>query len=362
MGGYPALAPDGSLAAASPPPDDLRNLTQVSTFLGNFVMGTRDGLMDSYQDIFSLGYNITDIMRGGAFVNRTDLAIDNSPAIENSINYMDQYLAIKSLNQAYWAQNVFVTYIPYGKVVQVGVTDNDGTQETTNFDESACASNFMSDGDEKTLTICHTDEWDLGSLPAGMARLTWFDPSDEDTDINSEQNGKVTLTRGAPGFDQKTKFNATGGDGWEFNVADIVKSSVQSFATKGFGYDPGNFFPQDINTPDNVHLATGMAQDIYKLKPGDTGSFSLPVCVMNNLNFWPTLFQTDKGGWAAPTLYDSYCICERTVDLNGRNFTSAVPAGLQGLMKDPSEANSDCAFSQIYGANQLPLPKMTFTW
>lgn len=58
------------------------------------------------------------------------------------------------INYMWYTQNVFITFMPYGKVTQVDTSD------ATDFDESACASNFKAK--EPDIVICNTDDWGWG--------------------------------------------------------------------------------------------------------------------------------------------------------------------------------------------------------
>ncbi|MCJ1271913.1 hypothetical protein MMC22_011818 [Lobaria immixta] len=262
-----ALNFHGIVDSPDPPdPQFAANQANISSFLGNYVRQTRQSLETAYANIFDNGANVTTLLQGRSLVNRTALNLDCSNCIAESQGWMELYLTLKMINYMWWTQGVFVTFMPYGKVLQVDTKD-----KVVDFDESSCASNFLP---QDSLTVCHTDDWGWGSfLGPGMARLTWNNP-----DCSSPSVLNLTCT-----------------NTYTFNFRDAIESSVRGWIKGGYLYDgvaanATSAIKSTALAPDQL-LAS--LQGLQGLTASSAGVFSLPVCVIRDLNAWPTYYGVD---------------------------------------------------------------------
>ena len=245
---------------------------------------------------------------------------------------MEQYISLKMIGWQWWQQNAFITFMPYGNITQVD------TYETTTFTESDCASNFLNNPDDKILTVCNTDDygWD-GYLGPGMARLNWYWPSDPATvKVDANGYGKLNISYGPPGYNSSNAIlNTTGAantsdnNRYSFAPADVIQSSLRGWIQGGFGFDGvANAAAQTLE-PLGSNGASGAnaIQDLWNMNATSAGMFSLPVCVLTDLNRWPTFWSTDNriGG-------DYYSPCQGSVDRQGRKFEDYVSPDLRAIL------------------------------
>lgn len=164
---------------------------------------------------------------------------------------MDQFMELKMINYMWYTQNVFITFMPYGKVTQVDTSD------ATDFDESACASNFKAK--EPDIVICNTDDWGWGDYlgpgngPADLVQSCQWQEGQHKWCRISEN------VRHAPGVDLsniRSLKNVTDGSGFSFNASAVIESSVRGWIQNGFKHDGLESTSRGIldhftNIPDN---------------------------------------------------------------------------------------------------------------
>ena len=99
-------------APAAPDHQFADNAADLASTLGIYTGGLRTHLENTYTGVFSNGSNITTLLSGGNFVNRTLLNLDCNECLPASQRWMEQYLALKMINYIWWTQNVFITFMP----------------------------------------------------------------------------------------------------------------------------------------------------------------------------------------------------------------------------------------------------------
>ena len=141
----------------------------------------------------------------------------------------------------------------------------------------------------------------------------------------------------APGANSSSPIllNTTGTTQYRFRPHDVIESSLRGFAQDGFNTDSlskntTNVISEFLSTsqpggPDKSQQAIQGLKDIFNTAPNAAGMFTLPVCVIKNLNFWPTYFSTPN----RPST-NGYCICYTpdSVDKHGVQFNTAAPPDL----------------------------------
>ena len=304
------------------------NQAETSNYLGDYVKAVRSSVEQLYSDIFNLDVDsepelkIYKMMLNGAAVNRTDLNIDCSDCVTHNEGWMEQFLTLKMINWIWRQQSAFITFMPYGTVVQVD------TGEETTFDESACVNNFLKTEEDKLLTICHTDDFGWGDyLRAGMARLNWYNPKDPKT-VKMDKNGYgiLDLSHGPPGYNSTDAvLNTTGVGSYTFKAVDAVESSLRGFVKGGFDYE-GVGQNGVSHDPDQ---ALDQLSDIYNMSATSAGMFNIPVCTLSNLNYWPTFWSSNKGKRLGG---DYYSPCQGTTDRNGEKFEDHVSPDLKKVL------------------------------
>ena len=207
----------------------MANSANLQSALGDYLKDACGGLENAYKETLGTGTNVNTLLSGGQFVNRTALALDQVETLNTSTRWMDQYLELKMINYMLFTQNVFITFMPYGKVTQVDSAD------LTDFEESACASNFLS--------------WGWGDyLGPGMARLRWYKPTSR---VMGDKNGAGSLSKSEkpPGVNLTAIAElkqVTDGEDYTFSVAQVIESSVRNFIQHDFSDDGVEDFSNDI--------------------------------------------------------------------------------------------------------------------
>ena len=308
-----------------PDPQYATNQANTSQFLGDYVGSVRTAIEQSYTQIFDNGTNITQLVQGGQLVNRTTLNIDCDTCVPKQEGWMEQFLSLKMINQVWWQQNAFITFMPYGNITQLD------TFKPTTFTESDCVSGFLNNPDDKALTVCDTNDygWD-GFLGPGMARLNWYNPQDPNTvKVSSNGYGKLNISMGPPGFNSTSGvLNTTGDSTYTLKAVDVVQSSLRGWIQGGFQFDGVQNQANIAATSPPGSSAVGDAiKTVFAMNATSAGMFSLPVCVLKDLNRWPTFWSTPHriGG-------DYYSPCQGSVDKNGKKFEDFVSPDLRAIL------------------------------
>jgi hypothetical protein len=173
-------------------------------------------------------------------------------------------------------------------------------------------------------------------------------------------DGSLKMSDLAPGVvsSSPTLLNTTGTSQYTFRPQDVVESSLRGFVQGGFDtdnvaknttdllsqfaqYQPGNPFQEQTATQGFQGL-----QGMFQSGPTTAGMFTLPVCVINNLNYWPTYFSTPN----RPTA-NCYCPCymPASVDRAGKQFNTAAPPDLAHRVMNWGGVNGDKACSIEHG-------------
>ena len=250
----------------------------------------RTQLQNIHTSIFSRGDNVSTLLQGGTYVDRTVLNVDCDDCIPKAQAWLEQLLTLKMINYMWIKQNIFVTYMPYGEIIQLD------TLEHTNFTIDACYSNFKSRHDEKDLVSC---------MPAGMARLTYYNPANSSS-TKPDPDGSVNLNGMPPGADKVESYNSTEAVSVNFDPSSAAFSSAAGYIQGGLGYDAVTDLSSSILSGGNVGASL---QELWQLNATAAGMFTLPVCLIRDLNYWPTFY--GQGGRRA---YNDYCVCYN--DLN----------------------------------------------
>lgn len=290
-------------AAAPPPPDPqfAESDAQLGVVFGKYANQMRTQLQKIHSSIFTAGENVTSLLSEGAYVDRTALNVDCSDCIPKAQAWLEQLLTLKMINYMWLRQNVFVTYMPYGTVIQLD------TLEQTEFTGRDCHDNFLSRDDEKHLVAC---------MPKGMGRLTYYNPALAST-TEPDPDGSVKLNGMPPGADKEQSYNSTEAISVGFKSTSAVISSVAGFFEGGLGYDAITSLTSLILSGGNQgtvswgsgstqigHDAGYYLQQLWQVNATTAGMFTLPVCQIRDLNYWPTFYGQDNR-----RAYNDYCIC-----------------------------------------------------
>ena len=252
----------------------------------------RTQLEGIHTSLFNRGDNITRLLHGGTYVDRTVLNIDCNDCIPKAQAWLEQMLTLKMINYMWYEQNVFVTYMPYGKIIQLD------TLEQTDFDIDACYSNFKSRDDEKKIVAC---------MPGGMARLTYYNPANSSA-TKPDPDGSVNLNGMPPGADGNSSYNSTEAVSVDFEPSWAASSSAAGFISNGLGYDILLTLSSNILSGTDWNEGDSL-QELWKVNATTGGMFTLPVCQIRDLNYWPTFY-----GQGDRRAYNNYCVCYN--DLN----------------------------------------------
>lgn len=208
------------------------------------------------------------------------------------------------------------------------------------FDESSCASNFLP---HDNLTVCHTDDWDwrgasdmvrVKTLRAPFFRVpSPLTPHSKVFTSKPSADGSMTIADPAPGANSSSSpsvLNVTGKSTYTFDFRDVIESFVRGWIQGEYLYDGVAANPtaaiQTSTLATNELFAS--LQGLQGLTPRSAGVFSLPVCVMRDLNAWPTYYGVD-GRFSENT----YCVCYTDYkDANGLVFTDGLTPTLKTLL------------------------------
>ena len=156
----------------------------------------------------------------------------------------------------------------------------------------------------------------------------------------------------APGANNSSPvmLNTTGTSQYKFRTSDVVESSLRGFVQDGFNTDniannATNIISQFLESSspggsDRSEQALQGLKDIFNTAPNAAGMFTLPVCVIKNLNFWPTFFSTPNR-----VSTNGYCICYTpdSVDKHGKQFNTAAPPDLAHRVMNVAGVAGDVA-------------------
>ena len=318
---------------------DFINSADLSNEL-NSVLGSLQYTVEQWHiATLSQGTNFTTIAHGGAFADPSIVEF-NTKNTSAAAAWLQQYITVKMINHAWWSENVYISYMPYGKVKK-----QDGSGQYQDFDESQCAANFL--GKTGTVVLCNTDDL-VKSAPstfkhgAGMARLTWYDSNPDKLSagicLPAGHEGQMThtslnLQAAPPGWAQNPSY-ATGDGNYTFSTNDVLMSSVASWIKGGYNYNYAEQQTNQLNgSPDDAQALEAMA-GLQSSKPSDAGMFNLPVVVIQDLSLWPD-FSNQAG-------FKNYF--DTQTDQNGKKITDqgTLPPQLQTLFTE-----DDLAFPVI---------------
>ena len=288
-----------SQIASSPPPPDpqfAQSDADLGVVFGNYTRLMRTQMQDIHTSIFFRGDNVSTLLHGGTYVDRTVLNIDCDDCIPKAQAWLEQLLTLKMINYMWIKQNVFVTYMPYGKIIQLDTLDQ------TDFDIDACYSNFKTRDDEKNLVAC---------MPAGMARLTYYNPANASTS-DPDPDGSVNLNGMPPGADSDSAYNSTDAVSVNFDPSSAASSSAGGYIEGGLGYDAITSLTSTILSGGTY--AADSLQELWRVNASTSGMFTLPVCQIRDLNYWPTFY-----GQGDRRAYNDYCICYNDLNDNWPN-------------------------------------------
>ena len=316
VAGITSAVNTASLKGSDAMPDSqyATSTADAQKYLGTYIENLRDTMASAYNDIFTIGTNMTTLLQGGAFVNRSSMQIDCASCAQTAQGWMEQYMALKMINSIWTQQNVFIMLLPYGQITQVDSNGQTGVK--TNFDESACE-NFPAGALPK---VCFAQDgsdfnWPPGLNP-GMAVLTFYDahaPGNKPGDKNGP--GYIDLSNPPAGVGFDGSMNDTTTAQYKFNVSDVIHSSVGGFANTGFGWDSTEDKVLDAIT----NSGNGPIGDIFNITAATPGVFNIPVCVTRDLNRFPTYW-----GQKGRTGSYSLCQCFGSTDRTGKKFSDVV--------------------------------------
>ena len=161
-------------------------------------------------------------------------------------------------------------------------------------------------------------------MPAGMARLTYYNPANSST-TDPDPDGSVNLNGMVPGADKDMSYNSTEAVLVNFDPSSAAASSVGGWFEGGLGFDAfadatSTFFGGDMSAgAAGAPRRMSVLQQIWQADATAHGMFTLPVCEIRDLNYWPTFY-----GQGDRRAYNDYCICYN--DLNSDP--------LKGIFKD----------------------------
>lgn len=336
-------------APIPPDPQFAKSDGDLGVVFGNYTNGMRTQLQNIHTSIFTGGNGLLDLLRGGTFIDRSALNVDCDGCIPKAQAWLEQMMTLKMINYMWLRQNVFVTYMPYGKIIQLD------SLEQTDFTIDSCYSNFLKDG-EKHIVAC---------MPGGMARLTYYNPANASW-TEPDPDGKVNLSGMPPGADKDTSYNSTAAVSVNFSPTSAAISSVAGFLVGGQNYDAITSLSNSVLSGDYEENL----QQLYQINATSAGMFTLPVCQIRDLNYWPTFY----GQGNDRRSYNDYCVCYN--DLNSDPvrgaFTDHVAGDLQkfvtkwrdGIMCDkghgtePGVAGSPVGLAPrgMRNLNYVPLP------
>lgn len=305
--------------SAPPPPDPqfAKSDADLGVVFGNYTNSMRTQLQNIHNSIFTGGNGLLDLVRNGAFVDRSVLNIDCDDCIPKAQAWLEQMLTLKMINYMWLKQNVFVTFMPYGKIIQLDTLKQD------DFTIDACYSNFLSLDGEKDIVAC---------MPGGMARLTYYNPANAST-TEPDPDGSVNLNGLPPGANKDTKYNTTEALSVSFSPSSAAISSVQGYLTHGQTYDA------ITGLSDELLSGSGSLQELWQINATAGGMFTLPVCLIRDLNYWPTFYGQGNDRRA----YNDYCICYNDLnsDASKGSFTDAIAGDFHKFVTTWREGQCD---------------------
>ena len=163
---------DHDPSKAAPKDANWANAADLKNNLNDLLATLQYDIRMWHQTTLSNGANITELFKNGAMVDQQQIEF-TSEKTAAAAAWLEQYVLTKLINRAWFSQNVYIMFMPYGEVIK-----QDGSGDKQHFDEDQCASNFR--GKNNQIVICDTTGFfkDAGSTfpyGPGMARLTWYD-------------------------------------------------------------------------------------------------------------------------------------------------------------------------------------------
>jgi hypothetical protein len=296
----------------SPDPQFAQSAADLGVVFGNYTNQMRTQLQDTHTNLFHDGVGIKELIRGGTYVDRTDLNIDCNDCIPKAQAWLEQLLVLKMIDYMWKWENVFVTFMPYGKIIQLD------SMEQTDFTIDACYSDFKSGKnahEDAKLTAC--TDW-------GMARLTFYNPANAST-TRPDDDGSVNLLGFPPGAEADSQYNSTQALGITFQPSWAAQSAADGLMQHGLGYNVMEDLSNSITRGGDV---ASYFADLWNVNATTPGMFTLPVCQIRDLNYWPTFYGQSKKRRS----YNDYCICYNELNDNspyGPSFKDYASGKLQ---------------------------------
>ena len=96
------------------------SLTSADNNAGTVISGLQtvyqNSLQNFHKSIFMQGDYYGDILSGGSFADRSRLGLDDDDAVTNAQHALEDFTLSRMINSIWYNNNVFIVYMPYGKV------------------------------------------------------------------------------------------------------------------------------------------------------------------------------------------------------------------------------------------------------
>ena len=149
------------------------NAAELGTSLNQLVTTLQFNIEQWQINTLSNGIQLAEMIKDGKFVDPQTSQFSTSDT-GKAAAWLQKYLTIKLINKAWWLQNVFIAYVPYG----LNATYGDSKKV---LDQNACNDDFFKKAHDGEIIMCDTadlftDSHVTGAGP-GMMRLSMYDPS-----------------------------------------------------------------------------------------------------------------------------------------------------------------------------------------
>ena len=292
---------------APPPPSQFQDASQLSSNLAAVLTSLQASIVSWQNNVLNVGNNFTSMAAGGAYVSRDSIEMSTSQ-VSAAQSWLQQYLTIKLINFAWWSQGVYIAFMPYGTV-------NNYTGPAP-FTKDNCTNDYLNARNTIAAYVCDTADIfvDTPFPDGGMARLTWYSPSNANEDglcnVNQTSDAvqpAMPLTNSPDGWASGGSFNLVDG-AFHFSPYDVVNSSLRSWQAGGWNYDFINDVANQASGAPTGNAEKALAGVAGNL-PSDAGMYNLPVVVITDGYYWPDNWP----GWAG---YDT--VVNGQVDKNNK--------------------------------------------
>ena len=279
-----------------------------------YINASEQALIDTSNEYFLRGTNLSQVLQGGLFVAETPIAEltdgDFSGAVVAAADWFDKTMIWSLINEAWRTDDNYIVFIPYGIVKWYGGDHQE-------FSAQMCHDQFLSNG--------HWNGTIYGSCDAGPPDhpgFAAFMTAQKLQDFNT--------------YNKKSYYEVTYSfQNYNFNPDDVLKSSIAGYYQAGYNYSATSIPVGQLLTEQNQQpIAAYINQTATS-----PGIFNIPVCIITDTIYVPACTITNWGNRGDPC-YTSpkQCLQSQWIDPKNpahvQNFTSYVSKNVVSGLQD----------------------------